>query len=311
MPSPTSSLPELDGTPVRATTAVVSLFNPTEGVLANAAALLPQVDRVVVVDDGSPQDSSRMLEKLEAMGCVAVRLTENSGIAAALNAGISEALKTTPKPDFILTMDQDSMLDDGYVEALLTTAATAWTSGVPVGMIAPGSVRGLPVRRAKVRHGIQLGGEPIQSGLLLPVPVIERVGLLQASLFIDGVDSEFYLRCRSQGLEVALAPGASLGHSLGSKVPAQVFGRQLSIAGRALDVRTAATWRYYYIFRNRILLARQYGRQFPLWTVKGFLADYRHLAIVTLLAPGRRARLASALAGINDGIATRSGKKRS
>ncbi|MDJ0351164.1 glycosyltransferase [Pseudarthrobacter sp. PH31-O2] len=295
---------------MRTTTAVISLFNPTEAVLANAAALLPQVERVVVVDDGSPEDPARLLTELEAMGCVAVRLSENSGIAAALNAGISTALAATPRPDFILTMDQDSLLDPGYVQELLTTAAAASASGVPVGMVAPGSVRGLPVRRGPVRHGVQLGGEPIQSGLLVPVPVIERLGLLQASLFIDGVDSEFYLRCRAHGLEVALAPGASLGHALGSKVPAQVFGRKLSLGGRRLDIRTAAPWRYYYIFRNRILLTRQYGRKFPLWAIKGFLADNRHLIIVTILAPGRWSRLANALAGVADGVGGLSGRRR-
>jgi rhamnosyltransferase len=297
--------------PVPATAAVVSLFNPTDGVLANAAALLAQVAKVVVVDDGSPLDSSRVLDELASMGCEVVRLSSNSGIAAALNAGISAALAAGPKPDFVLTMDQDSLLDDGYVEALLTAASAARGAGVPVGMVAPGSVRGLPVRRGPVLHGVQLGGEPIQSGLLVPVPVLERLGLLQGSLFIDGVDSEFYLRCRSHGLQVVLAPGASLGHALGSHVPARIFGRNVSLGGRALEIRTAATWRYYYIFRNRILLARQYGRRVPLWTLKGFLADYRHLAIVTLLAPERRARLANAMAGVADGFAGRTGKKQS
>ena len=283
-----------------ATTAVVSLFNPTEDVLANAAALLPQVDRVVVVDDGSPRDPSRILAELEAMGCAVVRLHKNSGIAAALNAGISEALAATPKPAFILTMDQDSQLQEGYVRALLAAAETARISGVHVGMVAPGSIRGLPVRRGPILRGVQLGGEPIQSGLLVPVAVIERIGPLQGSLFIDGVDSEFFLRCRRNGLHAVLATSASLDHALGTQVPASVLGRSVSIGGRALTIRTAAAWRYYYIFRNRVLLARQYGRNFPLWALKGFLSDYRHLVIVSLLAPGRLDRLANAAAGVAD-----------
>jgi rhamnosyltransferase len=285
---------------VTATTAVVSLFNPTEGVLDNAAALLSQVDRVVVVDDGSPQDPSRILAELEAMGCTTVRLNENSGIAAALNAGISEALAATPKPDFILTMDQDSQLQEGYVQALLDAAASARVSGVRAGMVAPGSVRGLPVRRGPVLHGVQLGGEPIQSGLLVPVPVIERIGPFRDSLFIDGVDSEYFLRCRSLGLSTVLAAGACLDHALGTQTAASVLGKTVSIGGRALQIRTAAAWRYYYIFRNRVLLARQYGRKFPLWALKGFLSDYRHLVIVSLLAPGRLDRLANAAAGVAD-----------
>ncbi|MEQ4518476.1 glycosyltransferase [Pseudarthrobacter sp. B907] len=292
-----------------ATTAVVSLFNPTEGVLDNAATLLAQVDRVVVVDDGSTQAPTRILAELEAMGCTAVRLNENSGIAAALNAGICEALAATPKPDFILTMDQDSLLQDGYVQALVDAAAAARVSGVRVGMVAPGSIRGLPVRRGPVLHGVQLGGEPIQSGLLVPVPVIEQIGLFKDSLFIDGVDSEYFLRCRSHGLSTVLAAGASLDHALGTQTAARVLGRTVAIGGRPLQVRTAAAWRYYYIFRNRVLVARQYGRKYPLWALKGLLSDYRHLAIVSLLAPGRLTRLKNAAAGVADGLRGVSGRR--
>ncbi|WP_284983716.1 glycosyltransferase [Arthrobacter sp. efr-133-TYG-118] len=292
------------------TAAIVSLYNPSDGVLANAAALLKQVNTVVVVDDGSPHDPTRILDELAGMGCNVERLTENSGIAAALNAGISVALSGAAKPDYILTMDQDSLLDDGYVAALQSAATAASAANVRVGMVAPGSVRGLPVRRGPVVNGIQLGGEPIQSGLLIPVPVFERLGMFQSSLFIDGVDSEFYLRCTADGLRAVIAPEAALDHTLGSPARARLLGRELSFGGQPLNIRTAADWRYYYLFRNRILLARQYGRRFSLWTLKGFLADYRHLAIVTLLAPHRRVRLINALHGVIDGVRGVSGPRR-
>lgn len=290
--------------------AVVSLFNPDDGVLANADALLGQVDTVIVVDDGSPEDPSVVLDQLAARGCTVERLDQNSGIAAALNAGIAVALRRAGKPDYILTMDQDSLLDAGYVDSLVAAAAAAEAANVPVGMVGPGAVLGLPVRRAGTLNGIELGGEPIQSGLLIPASVLEGHGLFQDSLFIDGVDSEFFLRCAAGGLRTVLAPDAALQHSLGSTTPATVLGKKITIGGRPLNIRTAAVWRYYYLFRNRILLARQYGGKFPLWTLKGFLADYRHLAIVTLLAPGRRVRLANALSGIVDGVRGVSGPRR-
>lgn len=292
-----------------ATTAVVSLFNPDENVRENAAVLLSQTDRVVVVDDGSPEDPSAILAELEAMGCTVVKLDENSGIAAALNAGISEALSTTPKPEFILTMDQDSRLRAGYVGALLETAAIAGVSGVRVGMVAPGSVSGLPVRRGSILHGVQLGGEPIQSGLLIPVGVIEQIGAFRENLFIDGVDSEFFLRCRHHGLNAILSDGASLDHALGAQTVATVFGKPVAIRGRTLEIRTAASWRYYYIFRNRVLLTKQYGREYPVWALKGLLADYRHLLIASTLAPGRLRRLVNAAAGVRDGLRGRSGRR--
>ena len=289
--------------------AVVSLFNADDSVKANAAALLDQVDHVVVVDDGSPQDPGRILGELAAMGCTVRRLPENSGIAAALNTGIAVALAAANKPAYILTMDQDSMLGAGYVAALQKAAATAERAGVLVGMVAPASIRGLPTRRAGVVNGVQLGGEPIQSGLLLPVKVIEKIGILQSDLFIDGVDTEYYLRCVSAGFKTVIAPDAALDHSLGTMTQARIFGTDLAFGKRPLRVRTAASWRYYYLFRNRILLAKTYGRRHPWWTIKGFLADYRHLAIVTLLAPRRWSRIAAAAAGIVDGVRGAPGKR--
>ena len=178
-PSPTSSLPDPDGR--RQCLRLPPSFRcsiPTTACWRTPLRCSAQVDSVVVVDDGSPEDPARILAALEAMGCKVERLTENSGIAAALNAGITAALAADTKPDYILTMDQDSLLDPGYVDALLAAAAAAGEAGVPVGMVAPASVRGLPVRRGPVLNGIQLGGEPIQSGLLVPVPVLERLGPL-------------------------------------------------------------------------------------------------------------------------------------
>ncbi|MBT2531850.1 glycosyltransferase [Arthrobacter sp. ISL-48] len=295
----------------KTTTAVVSLFNADQHVLANAAALLAQVSHVVVVDDGSPQDPGPVLCQLQNLGCTVERLPENSGIAAALNAGIAVALASGNRPSFILTMDQDSLLDGGYVAALEEAALAAEQAGVRVGMVAPASIRGLPTRRAGVVNGVQLGGEPIQSGLLLPVAVIEELGTLQSDLFIDGVDSEYYLRCLSSGFNTVIAPDARLDHSLGTMTPARILGTNLALGKRPLMIRTAASWRYYYLFRNRILLAKTYGRKHPWWTIKGVLADYRHLVIVTLFAPPRWSRIIAAAAGIVDGVRGARGKRRS
>jgi rhamnosyltransferase len=291
------------------TAAVISLFNPDHTVLVNAAALLKQVDAVVAVDDGSSPDAELILARLAELGCVVECLPSNMGIAAALNAGIAVALSAPSKPEFILTMDQDSLLHEGYSAMLLEAAAAASTAGVRVGMVGPGRIRGLPVRKGALIRGVQLGGEPIQSGLLIPTAVLEELGSFDSRLFIDGVDSDFYLRCRSHGYQTVLAPDASLNHSLGRQVTATLAGRELRFRGKKLTVRAAADWRYYYIFRNRLLLGRKFGRRYPWWLLKGILADYRHLVIVTLLVPGRRQRLANALSGIASGMAGYAGKR--
>ncbi|WP_315913024.1 glycosyltransferase [Arthrobacter sp. lap29] len=290
-------------------TAVVSLYNPDSAVVPHCAALLQQVGHVVAVDDGSPDDVAGILAELEGLGCQVLRLERNLGIATALNAGIRAARQHPHAPSFILTMDQDSMLEPDYTGKLLSAHDAATSAGIAVAMVAPASIAGLPTRRRGVLKGVILGGEPIQSGLLVPCQVLDTLGLLMDELFIDGVDTEFYLRARKAGMESVLAPDALLGHALGSMVPASIFGVALSPRGKPLQIRTAASYRYYYIFRNRLLLVRRYWRSQPSWAVKGLLADYRHLFIVTTLAPGRGNRLWSVLAGILDGLRGRSGPR--
>ncbi|POH58455.1 glycosyltransferase [Arthrobacter glacialis] len=289
--------------------AVVSLYNPDAGVVAHCAALMEQVGHVVAVDDGSPNDCQGILAQLESMGAQVVRLRRNSGIAGALNAGIRAAREHASNPVFILTMDQDSLLEPGYTAKLLAAHEVARANGVTVGMVAPGSISGLPTRRRGAHKDTLLGGEPIQSGLLIPCEALDSIGLLMEELFIDGVDTEFYLRARDAGMESVLAPEARLEHALGSMVVASLFGIKIAPGGRPLRIRTAASYRYYYVFRNRLLLLRKYWRTQPAWALKGVLADYRHLAIVTALAPGRGKRLASALAGVRDGFAGISGQR--
>lgn len=283
-------------------TAVISLYNPNDDVVANCAALIAQVGHVVAVDDGSPLDTGSILGRLESLGATVVRLESNSGIASALNAGIRAALAQKDKPRFILTMDQDSRLEPGFMVKMLAAYDSASEKSIRVAMVAPGNISGIPTRRRGNIEGTILGGEPIQSGLLIPVTTLESLGLLMDELFIDGVDTEFYLRARKDGQESIVAPDARLDHALGSMVAASILGVKISINGRSLPVRTAASYRYYYIFRNRIVLVRRYWRSQFGWALKGLLADYRHLAIVTALAPGRLPRLGSAMAGVRDGL---------
>lgn len=268
-----------------------------------------QVGHVVVVDDGSPNDVQYILDKLDSLGAEVVPLETNCGIATALNRGITAALERAPRPSFILTMDQDSLLEPGYTKKLLTAYHQAKADGVGVGMVAPGSISGLPTRRRGTVGQTLLGGEPIQSGLLIPADTLDSVGLLMDELFIDGVDTEFYLRVRDAGLESVVASDAHLAHALGSFVTASLFGKKLLSSSRPVHIRTAATYRYYYIFRNRLLLIRRYGRTQSAWAIAGLLADYRHLAVVSALASGRGGRIRSALAGIKDGLQGVSGRR--
>jgi rhamnosyltransferase len=304
--------------------AVVTAFRPGDRLVPLVVSLLPQVDRVVVVDDGSGPGYEAVLDAVRAAGARVVQHETNRGIAAALNTGIAEARSTrtrtstssdtetpagpAPAPAYLLTVDQDSEIGPGFVAALMGTARDAAAAGLRVGLIAPVHVEGLPSPVTGYARGFMLGGTPIQSGMLIPTSTIDAVGRFAEPLFIDGVDTDFALRVARRGLQIVLAPGASLGHSLGDRHTPAVFGHPLAIASRPVSLVVSKPFRYYYLVRNRILLNRMHVRGNRAWCVRETLTDVRHCAIVLVVVPGRRARLAAMIAGLRDGWAGRSGR---
>jgi rhamnosyltransferase len=275
----------------------VTAFEPDDRLISVCASVREQVDLVVVVDDGSPATDERVLESCRDLGAVVVRHDVNRGIGAALNSGVRAVrahARGGPAAD-ILTLDQDSVLPPGYVSALTAAAAQARAVGVRVGMVGPQGASGVRSAVGRGHGSVTYSREPIQSGLLVPATTFAEIGLFAEALFIDGVDSEFYLRARAHALQAIIAPGAMLEHRLGRR-------HTVKIAGHTFEVVHAAEFRYYYIGRNRVHLCRRYWRTEPTWVMTSVARDIRHLAIVTLLVPGRRPRLRAFRRGLRDGI---------
>lgn len=284
------------------TVAVVSAFNPHEDLIGSCTALLEQCDEVIVVDDASSAPDEEVFTTVSNLGCTVLRLPANAGIAAALNRGVDLARQRQPGLDFILTMDQDSLVGQWFVLELTRAAAAAQAVGVKVGMVAPGTVSGLPGRARRLLRDIVIGDEPVQSGLLIPAATLDAIGNFNEALFIDGVDSDFYLRAKATGLNCIIAPHASLTHSLGTMVPASIGPWPVTWRGKPVMVRTAASWRYYFIVRNRIILGRKFVLREPYWVMRGCLGDARHILLVTVFSSGRRERLSSAAKGLVAGL---------
>ncbi|SKA93755.1 rhamnosyltransferase [Agreia bicolorata] len=288
--------------------AVISAFNPGPALLDACASLLSQTRSVTIVDDGSTIDVTEILDSCAAAGCQIVLLGQNSGIASALNAGVDAAFARAPEAEFVLTLDQDSTLQADYVERALSAFEAATAAGVRVGLVAPHSVQGLPSRVAEVRNGVVLGLEPIQSGLVIPRSVWRSAGPFRAGLFIDSVDTEYFMRLSDFGFETVLAPGTHLSHSLGSRFHPTIFGRRLRFRGRDVSLVRSSPFRYYYIARNRVLMNRAFGSRHRAWSIKETLLDARHFAIVLALSPNRLTLGRLIAAGWLDGVRGRQGR---
>ena len=286
--------------------AILSLFNPPAEVVNRVRRLQQQVDDVVVVDDGSPSPDEATFVQLADVAQV-IRLGENKGIAAALNAGIQHA-RTLGDPAWVMTLDQDSEIRTGFVENALETAERAKRAGIRVGAVTPESHNGSPIDMLPEKDGFREGFDPMQSGTLICANALDHVGLLDESLFIDAVDSEFTARLRQHHYRLIAGEGCDLSHTLGQARPMKILGRRVKIAGHELNVYYHSPFRVYYMARNSVRLTRKYLLGQPTWIFKRLaLESIFHLIRITF-GPHRMAMLKALVLGTRDGLLGRQGR---
>jgi rhamnosyltransferase len=286
--------------------AILSLFNPPAEVVNRVRRLQQEVDDVVVVDDGSPSPDEATFVQLADIAQV-IRLGENKGIAAALNAGIQHA-RTLGDPTWVMTLDQDSEIRIGFVENALETAVRAKRAGIRVGAVTPESHNGSPIDMLPEKDGFREGFDPMQSGTLISASALDHVGLLDESLFIDAVDSEFTARLRQHRYRLIAGEGCDLLHTLGQARAMKILGRRVKIAGRELNVYYHAPFRVYYMARNSVRLTRKYLLGQPTWIFKRLaLESIFHLIRITF-GPHRMAMLKALVFGTRDGLLGRQGR---
>jgi len=318
--------------------AIVVVYYPDFACLERLlVALAPQVDHLVVVDNGTDAaDGARLRAYAGRYGLKLIVPGENIGVAAALNRGIAWA--QGHGCSHVIFFDQDSEPSSTLVLALLGALAALQADKVPVAAVGPVLVDrrtgarapfvhigALGVRRIRcdtpradpdevfaqigrgsatpTRHCNQSRGRKIKtdflisSGMLAPVEVFDRVGLLEEALFIDNVDLEWCFRARSLGLDVYGVCDARMLHSVGDQVmrlgPGAIY-RHHPI-------------RQYYIMRNRILL---YGRSYThrAWIAQDFFRLLFKFAAFSLFFPPRMDNLRMMLRGIRDGLRGRAGQ---
>jgi rhamnosyltransferase len=245
---------------VNSVCAIVVTYRPENARLAQVlSALRGSVNAIVLVDNASAElDEARLREAYPSL--IVKRLESNKGIAAAQNEGI--ALARHMKCRYVLFLDQDSLPQPGMVPALCRTLEALQAAGQQVACVGP-RVRlpGSPTLSGFHRLGwLGLRSQPcpddnvavecdflLSSGSLVPLEVIDRVGGMEEALFIDQVDTEWCLRARSMGYRVFGACGAILEHRLGEAYYRIWFGRWRHLPRHK-------PFRYYYIFRNSLLL---------------------------------------------------------
>jgi rhamnosyltransferase len=297
--------------------AVVLTFHPNVPALDELIGrLVPQVDRVLIVDNASTPEGRRHLADIAArFAAVQLHLLEqNQGVATGHNHGIRAAVAAGC--DFVLILDQDSLPAPDMVARLLEGYRTACGDGKDVAAVGPRFMHRLTGKESFfVRLGLlrfqrvycaAFGTELvcadflISSGALIPVRALEAIGPMRDDLFIDHVDTDWFLRAGMRGWSMYGVCSARMEHGLGERT------LRLRFPFRR-DLPLHSPLRHYYTFRNSVYLYLY--SPYPLrWKLSDAWRLAAMLVLFSLLLPDRRQHLKMMLLGACDGLRRRLGR---
>ena len=286
-------------------TAVVVTFNPDLAVLKRLLQTLKQqLDSIVIVDNASAQQADI------ASLCAGVKcylFATNLGLGKAHNLGIEFA--RSQASTHVLLLDQDS-LPDRHMLAEMSKSVQQLEDhnikysglGCRYRLLADSSRASNFVRISWFKFSrIHCEAQPyvradflISSGTVIPLATIEQVGLMDESLFIDHIDTEWFMRARSLGFDAYGCCHAYMEHALGEKATRIWFLRSRLVPYHR-------PFRYYYIFRNSLLLYKR--RYMPKkWMLADWVRLLQNFIFFGLFSSRRKVNLKMMFKGCVDGV---------
>ncbi len=289
--------------------AVLVTFDPDIHTLTKCLAnLRTQVHKILVVDNLS-KNIDEIHRTVNAKHNVElITLEQNDGLGRAHNVGIKTAKENGAT--HVLLLDHDSIPTAGMVAnmtAALRELAADNRRVAAVGARYLGSYAGnesffvqfgwLKFRRVFCSRDDERYVRAdflISSGSLIPISVLEEIGGMDERLFIDHVDTDWFLRANYKGYPSYGACDALMEHGLGDQTYRVWLGRWHYLPKHK-------PFRYYYIFRNSILLYKK-----PYAPTKWMINDIVRLLFIlifySLVSDSRTDLLKMISRGVADGF---------
>ena len=203
---------------------IIIAYNPEVERLVNLCSAVLSTHSKVIVVDNTKDSYIQHLAQIE--GVQLIELNDNLGIAKAQNTGIQKAIASGAEA--VVFFDQDSKVEEGFIENLTAN----FTIGQP--MIASpvfyDEEKGFKFPSIKLnKFGLftffypETDDKPfsvdvvISSGSAATIAVFDKAGFMDENYFIDFVDTEWSLRCRSVGIPIFIIPKAKMVHTIGNK----------------------------------------------------------------------------------------------
>ena len=235
----------------------VVTYNPDIARLRECLDLVQkQVDRVFVFDNASNNiEEIEQLLKGYGENAVIYRNITNEGMAGAL-AGIMEYASENGY-EWVLSMDQDSLLQQGVISAYNKVIKKRNDAGMLTCLIKDRNFSddNNELQRKKIKEVPYC----ITSGALTSVKAYNETLGYDKSFFIDGVDFDICYSIREKGYKIYRVNMFGLLHEVGHGENRRLFGKNIVIYNENPN-------RVYYMARNKIKLFKKH-KEYGLYTL--------------------------------------------
>ena len=272
--------------------ALIVTYQPRLDVIGHIGAIAAQVERLIVVDNGS---HGPLVDEMRALVAQVhgtfIANERNLGVAPALNPGARAAASGGAR--WLLMLDQDTN-PAADLAAQLRAAADAYPQPGRIALVGATTEHQTSDRCA---HGATyvVRRAVITSGSMLSLEVYRKVGPFRDDFFIDMVEAEYALRAGRHGYRVLLACAAHIDHAIGAPTRHRLLGRDVTTSNHP-------AWRRYYVARNRIPVWRANARRTPAWVAFDYLGHLRDTLLMTIYERDRPVKIAATVAGTIDGL---------
>ncbi len=292
--------------------AVIVTYNPPGDLLTRVSAVIGQVSKLIIVDNGSEPATQDILKNAAAQFSDRLELIsngKNKGLAVALNQGIKSATKQEDV-EWVLLLDHDSQPQSGMIARMLETY-NSHSDKENIGIIAPEILDKntssptkylVPIGKVLWFKRIALNTKyndevlsVITSGSMIRTDMFGKIGMMPEHFFIDYIDHYFCLGIKRRGYKILLVKDTILQHELGEKTEHNLLGVRVGTTNHSPTRR-------FYIFRNRIWVWKEYIMTFPNFVMHDLLAAWFDIFRVTLFENQKISKLTAIMRGILAGL---------
>ncbi|MGX6454056.1 glycosyltransferase [Pediococcus acidilactici] len=277
---------------------VIVTFNPRINLLEKVISHIhEQVDYICVVDNNS-KNKLKVKEYIKSFDNAAfIELEKNFGIAKAQNKGFK--FFDVKNYDWVLTLDQDTILPYDYVDRLISRNI-AENVGILTGAYVDKkwNAEQIKIMKSKRRERIQSISEEISSGNLVLIKAWKNVKGFDEQLFIDYVDFDFDYKLIRAGYKIYRVNEIEFAHEIGEPIKGNFLKYLLLLHNR--DMFDHSPERMFYINRNRIIVRKRYPEFGS--PIKVTIREVLNLREIFLMKSPRIKKLRLAMWGIVKGV---------